>query len=66
MIVYAQPGYAIDWDWSAELSVWSTHPDHADQVIARHRLDRAPRSEAEAAAARRWWHRAGRQSLQTR
>lgn len=64
MIVYAQPGYALDWDWSAELVVWSTSPDRADRVVARHRLDRIPRSEADAVvAARRWWRRDGRAGL---
>ncbi len=65
MIVYAQPGYAVDWDWSQEFGVWSTHPDNADRLVATHHLDRTPRSEQQAAAiARRWWLRQGRAEVQ--
>ncbi len=61
MIVYAQPRYAVDWDWSAEFAVWSTHPDSADRLVATHHLDHTPHSEQQAAAiARRWWLRQGR------
>ena len=60
MIVYAQPGYAIDWDWSSELTVWQTDHDRAGRPISTHRLDRRPADEREAEiAARRWWRHEG-------
>ena len=56
MIVYAQPGYAIDWDWSSELTVWQTGHDRAGRLITTHRLDPRPADEHEAeVAAKRWW-----------
>lgn len=59
MIVYAHHGVAIDWNWSNELTAWSTtgaRDGWAESPIARHQLDHSPRSElAAAAAAGRWW-----------
>jgi hypothetical protein len=56
VIVYAQPGYALDWDWSSELTVWQTDTDRVGRLITTHRLDRRPADEHEAEiAARRWW-----------
>lgn len=66
MIVYWQQGYTIDWNWSAELTVWTTSRDRAEQLVATHRLDRIPRSEHEAVGyAQRWWDRAGRAEMAT-
>jgi len=66
MIVYAQPGFAVDWDWSDELTVWSTRHDRADRRIATHRLDHTPRREHDAAiAAARWWRHEGRSNITT-
>jgi hypothetical protein len=60
MIVHAQPGYALDWDWSTELTVWQTAHDRAGRLITTHRLDRRPANEHEAEiAARRWWRHEG-------
>ncbi len=60
MIVYTRAGYAIDRGWLAETTVWSWQSDASDRLVTRHRLDRAPPGEADAAAvARRWWHREG-------
>ena len=60
MIVYAQPGYALDWDWSSELTVWQTDHDRAGRLITTHRLDRRPVDEHEAeVAAKRWWRNEG-------
>lgn len=66
MIVYAQPGFAIDWSWLDELTVWSTGHDRADRLIATHRLDHAPHNErAAATVAARWWRHEGRSSVAT-
>lgn len=64
MIVYAQPGYAIDWSWSDELAVWTSDPTRTDRLVVTHRLDRTPRNEHEAAvAAARWWRHEGRTAV---
>lgn len=56
MIVYAEPGFALDWDWSTELTVWQTDHERAGRRITTHRLERPPADEHEAAiAARQWW-----------
>lgn len=61
MIVYAQPGYAIDWDWSDELAVWTSDPTRTERLVTTHRLDHIPRNERQAAiVADRWWRREGR------
>jgi len=66
MIVYAQPGFAIDWDWSDELAVWSTGQDRADRLITTHRLDHTPHNEHDAArTAAHWWRHEGRTSVAT-
>ena len=64
MIVYWQHGYLIDWNWAAELAVWTTSSDRAEQLVAAHRLDRVPRSGRDAVAvAEQWWHRTGRAGI---
>jgi hypothetical protein len=61
VIVHAQHGYAIDWDWAGKLTVWATDPDRALSLVATHRLERRPGDEHEAVvAARRWWQDEGR------
>lgn len=59
MIVYTHPGVVIDWNWSDELTAWTTRgarDDWADAVIVKHRLGFRPGSEhGAAAAAQRWW-----------
>lgn len=64
--MYAERGYAIDWDWSAELTLWRTGPDRADRVVTTHRLDRRPKDEHHAAvAARQWWRREASKAVGT-
>jgi hypothetical protein len=64
VIVYSQPGFAVDWDWSAQLTVWSTDPTRFDQVIARHREDHPLDGKRTAAAvARRWWRNASQDEV---
>lgn len=61
MIVYADSGCAIDWNWSTGLTVWSAGADRVDRVIGSHQLDHTPSSERKATnAAERWWLREGR------
>lgn len=67
MIVHSEPGYAIDWDWSSGLTVWSHDADRLEQILGTHRLDHVPKGETQAAhAAERWWHREGRAELSDR
>lgn len=60
MIVFGQRGFAIDWDWSTELTVWSSDGDTVQARVATHSLPRVPEKEREAAVlARRWWRQEG-------
>lgn len=64
MIVHTEPGYAIDWDWSTDLTVWSTGVDRFEKVLGTHQLERVPRRQSQAARmAAAWWQRAGREEL---
>jgi len=67
VIVHSEPGYAIDWDWSTGLTVWSTGVDRFEQVLGTHRLEHVPKGGAQAArAAERWWQQEGRAELSDR
>lgn len=64
MIVFGQPGFAIDWHWSTELTAWSGDHDTLRVRVATHSLPRVPESEQEAAVlARRWWRQEGQAAL---
>lgn len=63
MIVFEQDGFAIDWNWSTELAVWSDNGARLLAQVATHTLPQTPKSERQAIAlARRWWRREGRAS----
>lgn len=67
MIVHSEPGYAIDWDWSTVLTVWSDGADRLEKVLGTHRLDHAPRGASQAVhTAERWWHEEGRAEMSDR
>jgi hypothetical protein len=61
VIVYADPQYVVDWNWSDELTVWAIDGDRADRRVASHRFSSRPRTERQAVeATRRWWEETGR------
>lgn len=61
VIVYADPQYVVDWNWSDELTVWAVGGDRTDRRVSSHRLSSRPRTERQAVkATRRWWREAGR------
>lgn len=64
MFVFGQFGFAIDWDRSTGLTVWSSHTSTVQAPVATHALSRVPKNEREATMlARRWWRQEGRAML---
>lgn len=61
-VVFVDPaGFALDWDWERQLSVWMVRGLCFDRRLAEHQLASRPRNEGHAGrAAQAWWLAAGR------
>jgi hypothetical protein len=65
-MVWGDPaGFAVDWDWQRDLTVWVLAGPRSeprfDRKVLEHELPARPASGRQAqAAARRWWRTQGR------